>query len=410
MSLHVVILAAGLGKRMRSKLPKVLNTVGGRPMLEHVLRTARQLSPDAIHVVYGHGGDLVKAQLNTHDINWVHQEDQLGTGHATRYALDHVASDADVLVLYGDVPLIKAQTLRDLRARQEKTGVAILTVELNDPTGYGRIIRNASGNITAIVEEKDANDEQRAISESNTGILACHADQLVRWLENVDPDNAQGEIYLTDIIELAVAEGCEVGSIIAHDPIEVSGVNDRKQQAEAERALQQRKVEALMEQGVTVMDPVRLDVRGDVTVGHDVTIDINVILEGKVEIGDAVHIGPNVQIRNTTIGNGVEVRANCVIEEANIGNNAIIGPFARIRPGTRICDQAHIGNFVEIKKSHIGKDSKICHLTYVGDSHVGERVNIGAGTITCNYDVSTSTKPSSRMTPLSVPMQHWSHR
>ncbi len=417
MSLNVIILAAGAGTRMRSVLPKVLHPVGAKPMLEHVVETARKLDAAHIQVVYGHGGAAVRHTLAHLDVTWIHQDQQLGTGHAVAIALgvfDHDSGGGPasalpvakspatpnppsraqhtVLVLYGDVPLIGVDTLqRVISAAQENNtsggnSLGLLTVVLEDPRGYGRILRDAQGSVVSIVEEKDATAEQRKVSEINTGILAVSGEKLQKWLAALDNNNAQGEYYLTDIIAMAVCDGVQVVAVEPDSVMETLGVNNRIQLAEAERYYQRKQVEKLMLQGVTLRDPMRCDVRGEVSVGTDIIIDVNVILEGRTSLGNGVRIGANTVIRNTTIGDHVEILENCVIENAVIGAHCRIGPFARVRPDTHLADHVHIGNFVEIKKTGVGQGSKINHLSYVGDATVGRNVNIGAGTITCNYD------------------------
>ncbi len=386
MNLNVIILAAGAGTRMRSVLPKVLHAVGAKPMLEHVVDTARQLDAQCIQVVYGHGGGAVQGALAHLDVTWVEQDRQLGTGHAVAQALPQVAAHDTVLVLYGDVPLIGVDTLRRVIAAAQDNGLGLLTVVLDDPRGYGRILRDAQGNVVRIVEEKDATDEQRQVREINTGILAASGEKLQKWIAALDNNNAQGEYYLTDIIAMAVCDGVKVVPVAPASVAETLGVNNRVQLAEAERYYQRMQVEKLMLQGMTLRDPARCDVRGEVNVGTDIIVDVNVIFEGTVSLGNGVRIGANTVIRNTTIGDHVEIFENCVIENAVIGPHSRIGPFARIRPDTHLADHVHIGNFVEIKKTHVGQDSKINHLSYVGDAVVGRNVNIGAGTITCNYD------------------------
>ncbi len=385
MSLEIVILAAGQGTRMRSTLPKVLHPLAGRPLLEHVIGTARQLEARAIHVVYGHGGELVRERLGGLDVNWVEQAEQLGTGHAVAQAMPAVGDDARVLVLYGDVPLIGADTLRRL-AVAAADGLGLLTAELDDPTGYGRILRDGEGRVVGIVEHKDASPEQLAIREINTGFLAAAAADLRRWLGALSNDNAQGEYYLTDIVGMATAEGLPVNAVPPGAIDEILGVNDRAQLAHLERAFQRREAERLMRAGTTLLDPARFDLRGSLQAGCDVTIDVNCVFEGEVVLGDEVRIGPNCLLRNVRVADRVEILANCVIEDAVIGAGARIGPFARIRPGTRLAEQVHIGNFVEVKNADIGAGSKVNHLSYVGDADIGSRVNVGAGTITCNYD------------------------
>jgi len=387
MNLAVVILAAGQGTRMRSNLPKVLQPLAGRPLLEHVIGRAQALDPAAIHVVYGHGGDRVRAQFaDTAALRWALQSEQLGTGHAVAQALPDIPDEAVVLVLYGDVPLTAPQTLERLIEMLEGHALALLTVSLDDPTGYGRILRDDAGAVQRIVEEKDASPIERRIHEVNTGILAARAGDLRRWLAAVDANNAQGEYYLTDCIALAVSEGGSVQAITCHHPIEVMGVNDKAQLARLERAWQQQLAHELMLAGATVIDPARLDIRGRVEVGRDVTIEPNVLFEGVVVLGDGVSVGPGCVLRDCVVEAGTRIDAHSVIDRAEIGPDCRIGPFARIRPETRLAARAHVGNFVEIKKSEVGEGSKINHLSYVGDSSVGARVNIGAGTITCNYD------------------------
>jgi len=386
MSLSVVILAAGQGTRMRSGLPKVLHKLGGAALLQPVLRTARQLEPASIHVVYGHGGEQVKDALSHENVNWVLQDQQLGTGHAVAQAMPQVADDDTLLVLYGDVPLIQSNTLSALVARSADGSLAVLTANLDDPHGYGRMIRDSHGKLIGIVEQKDASPEQLAINEINTGFLAAPAARLRRWLNRLDNSNAQGEYYLTDVIAMAANDGVLVESANAANEYEILGVNDRVQLAMLERVYQRNQAERLMRGGVTLADPARLDVRGSLEAGSDCVIDVNVVFEGEVTLGQRVRIGPNCLIRNATIGDDVEIFANCVIEQGVVGSHSRIGPFARIRPETELAEQVHIGNFVEIKKSRIATGSKVNHLSYIGDTHMGSGVNIGAGTITCNYD------------------------
>lgn len=385
MKLEIIILAAGQGTRMRSTLPKVLHPLAGKPLLSHVIDTAKELEPAAIHVVYGHGGELVKERIADSQVHWVEQAQQLGTGHAVEQAMPTVADDSIVLVLYGDVPLIRAETLQTLLQHGE-TGLGLLTVLLPDPTGYGRILRDEAGQVKAIVEHKDATDEQRRINEGNTGILSCPGSHLRSWLKSLDNSNAQGEFYLTDVIALAVNDGVNVQASVIADVHEVAGVNDRLQLAELERNYQKRCADALMRNGATLMDPVRFDQRGTVTVGQDVVIDVGVVLEGDVILGNRVRIGANCLLRNVQVGDDVIIEPMSLIEEAVIGDQCNIGPFARIRPGTQLADKARVGNFVEIKNSAIGQGSKVNHLAYIGDTTMGNEVNIGAGTITCNYD------------------------
>ena len=386
MSLSVVILAAGQGTRMRSPLPKVLHPLAGKSLLEHVVATALKLDTGKILIVYGHGGDAVPKQLERLPVQWVEQAQQLGTGHAVVQALPHLPTVGTVLVLYGDVPLISATTLQKLLAQAGPEGFGLLTAQLADPQGYGRIVRDSQGQVLHIVEHKDATPIEREIGEINTGMMAMPAERLRGWLSQVSNNNSQNEYYLTDVIALAVREGVKIATVLADTATEIMGVNTKLQLAELERHTQRTQAERLMLQGVTLCDPARFDLRGELTVGTDVVLDINVIIEGKVTLGDRVHIGPNNWIRNAVIGDDVQILPNCVIEDAVIASGCRIGPFARIRPETRLAEGAHIGNFVEIKKSTVGAHSKINHLSYVGDSTVGRDVNIGAGTITCNYD------------------------
>ena len=370
---------------MRSALPKVLQRLAGRPMLAHVLEGANALTPDKIHVVVGHGADAVRAAFAGDDLNWVEQTEQLGTGHAVQQAAPNIPADAAVLVLYGDVPLVLPETLR-LLLEAAQTGCALLSVQAADPTGYGRILRNDSNEVVGIVEHKDATEAQRAITEINTGLLAAKADKLGDWLGRLSNDNAQGEYYLTDIVAMAVADGVGVAGVAAESEAEVAGVNNRAQLAVAERAVQARAAQALLEAGVTLADPARLDVRGSVSTGRDVFIDINAVLEGEVALGDDVQIGPNCHIKNASIAAGTIVHANTVIEDADIGPDCSIGPFARLRPGSVLKGSNKIGNFVETKKAVLHEGAKAGHLAYLGDATVGKRVNISAGVITCNYD------------------------
>jgi bifunctional UDP-N-acetylglucosamine pyrophosphorylase/glucosamine-1-phosphate N-acetyltransferase len=385
MSLEIVILAAGQGTRMRSALPKVLHPIAGNSMLGHVIHSARQLDPQRIHVVIGHGADAVRERLAADDLNFVLQDKQLGTGHAVAQAVPFIESDT-VLILYGDVPLIEVETLQRLLKQVAPQQLGLLTVELDDPTGYGRIVRDAAGKVTAIVEQKDANEAERAITEGNTGILALPFAQLGGWMSRLSNNNAQGEYYLTDVIAMAVSDGLVVATEQPHDAMEVQGANDRKQLSELERHYQLRAGRRLMAQGVTLRDPARFDVRGDITIGRDVLIDINVILEGKVVIEDDVVIGPNCVIKDSTLRKGVVIKANSHIEGAIMGEGSDAGPFARLRPGSVLEARAHVGNFVELKNAHMGEGAKAGHLAYLGDAEIGARTNIGAGTITCNYD------------------------
>jgi bifunctional UDP-N-acetylglucosamine pyrophosphorylase/glucosamine-1-phosphate N-acetyltransferase len=383
--LHVVILAAGEGKRMKSTLPKVLQKIAGQPMLAHVIAAARELRPAGLHIVYGHGGEQVRsAFVEQADLQWAEQARQLGTGHAVQQAMPAIPDGAQVLVLYGDVPLITVHTLRQLLAAEGR--LAVLVAELEDPTGYGRIVRDLEGRVGAIVEHKDADEEQRRIHTVNTGILAADATALKTWLQRLSNDNAQGEYYLTDVFAMAAAEYTAAEMVAVADAVETEGANDPWQLAQLERAFQRRLVQALSVQGVRFADPARVDIRGEVTVGHDVEIDVDVVLEGRVVLGDGVRIGPFCRIRNASLAIGTEVRAHCDIDGARTEGAVQIGPFARLRPGTVLADGVHIGNFVETKNANIGVGSKANHLTYLGDAVIGAGVNIGAGTITCNYD------------------------
>lgn len=386
LALEIVILAAGQGKRMYSAMPKVLHDLAGKPMLGHVVAVARSLAPRAIHVVYGHGGEQVRAAFARDELHWAHQAEQLGTGHAVQQAVPAVAENALVLILYGDVPLIRAQTLQNLISQAGANTLALLTAELHDPTGYGRIVRNATNQVARIVEQKDATADEAAVREVNTGILVAPAARLRGWLARLENRNAQREYYLTDVIAMAVADGVDIVTRQPSAVWEILGVNNKMDLAGLERTHQKNIAQTLLEQGVTLRDPARLDVRGELVCGRDVVIDVNVVFEGKVTLGDGVKIGPNNVIRDATIGAATEIQPNCVIDGADIGGACRIGPFARIRPGTRLAAHAHVGNFVEIKKSDIGEGSKVNHLSYVGDSSIGRDVNIGAGTITCNYD------------------------
>jgi bifunctional UDP-N-acetylglucosamine pyrophosphorylase/glucosamine-1-phosphate N-acetyltransferase len=385
-SLSVVILAAGQGKRMKSSLPKVLQPLAGRPLLKHVIDTARTLEPAAIHVVYGHGGDLVRETLKDEPVAWVLQAERLGTGHAVMQAMPNVPNDHVVLVLYGDVPLISRATLAELLTLAGSQQTGLLTMELDDPTGYGRIVRGKRDRVQKIVEQKDASKKELKIRECNTGVIAAPARLLKKWLKGLRNDNSQGEYYLTDVIELAAKEKVAVNPLITTDVIEVLGVNDKTQLADLESALRRRVTRNLMLAGVTIADPARVDVRGTLVHGDDVTIDVNVVLEGRVKLGDRVRIGPNCVVRNSEIGDDTEVFPNCVVDSAVIGKSCNIGPFARFRPASTLANEVHIGNFVEVKNSIMGDGSKANHLAYVGDANVGDRVNIGAGTIIANYD------------------------
>ncbi|AQQ69254.1 UDP-N-acetylglucosamine diphosphorylase/glucosamine-1-phosphate N-acetyltransferase [Microbulbifer agarilyticus] len=385
MAIDVVILAAGKGTRMRSNLPKVLHPIGGVPMLERVINAAKGLGDVRITVVIGHGADLVRERCSDSGVQFVEQTEQLGTGHAVAQAIPNFRKGATVLVLYGDVPLVKTATLKSL-LEASASGPALLSVVMDDPSGYGRIVRDGSGAVQAIVEQKDADADTLKITEINTGILAAPADLLALWLPELSNNNAQGEYYLTDVIARSVGEKIAVTGVIADDPNEVAGVNSRAQQAELERALQEENAENLMAAGVTLLDPARLDVRGTLSCGADVSIDINCVFEGEVTLGDGVKIGPNCLLKNCQLAAGTVLEANSIIEDASVGEACTIGPFARLRPGTELANGAKVGNFVETKKAKIGLGSKVNHLSYVGDAEVGEGVNIGAGTITCNYD------------------------
>lgn len=387
MSLSIVILAAGKGKRMRTDLPKVLHTLAGLTLLEHVVQTAQSLHPDAIYVVYGNGGQRVKSEMaHLHDVEWVEQPQALGTGHAVNQALPLLQADHQVLILYGDVPLISKATLQNLLENTPKNALGLVVTELNNPTGFGRIIRDSQNHITAIVEQKDATPGQLNICEINTGIMTTSVAHLRNWLPQLKSQNAQNEYYLTDIVAMAVAAHCPVNGILAASSEEVRGVNTLFELAELERIYQRQKAEAFMCEGVTFLDPTRFDVRGDVRIASDVTIDINVILEGNVSIGANTTIGPNTVLRNVKVGENVRIESNCVIEDAVLDNGCTVGPFARIRPGTHIGEHARVGNFVEVKNTRLGIGSKAPHLSYLGDATIGQHVNLGAGTITVNYD------------------------
>ena len=386
MPLSLVILAAGQGKRMNSDLPKVLQPLAGRPLLGHVLDAAAGLEAAATYVVYGHGGEQVLDAFAGRDVHWVLQAEQHGTGHAVAQAVPGIPDDHLVLVLYGDVPLVQLDTLARLVAAAGENAVSLLSVMLPDPTGYGRIVRDGACNVVRIVEHKDANAKERAIHESNTGLMAVPAGRLKGWLAALRNDNAQGEYYLTDIIVMAVRAGCEVHAVVAPTVTEVLGVNDKVQLAELETAYRRQRATALMLEGVTIVDAARFDARGPVSAGRDVHIDVNVVLEGNVKLGNRVRIGPNVFIRDCDIGDDVEIHPNCVLDGAVVGARSIVGPFARLRPDAKLHEDVHVGNFVEVKKTELMRGAKANHLTYLGDATVGEKVNVGAGTITCNYD------------------------
>lgn len=383
--INIVILAAGQGTRMKSALPKVLHPLAGVPLLQHVINTAKNLSPEILNVVYGHGGEKVMQTIDDAEINWIHQVKQLGTGHAVAQATDHFEDGQVVLVLYGDVPLIRMDTLADLLNRATD-GIALLTVHLENPQGYGRIVRNKQAQIVNITEEKDASDEIKKIHEVNTGIMAVKAELFKKWLAQLDNNNAQKEFYLTDVIEMAVKDNLTVHSTQPDNEFEVMGINSREQLAELERRHQMELAKKFMAQGVTFSDPARVDFRGNINFDQDVIVDVNVIFEGTVTIASNVRIGANCIIRNCIIEENTEILPMSVLENAKIGRDSRVGPFARLRPGAELAESTHVGNFVEIKNSQIGKGSKVNHLTYVGDSVIGKNVNIGAGTITCNYD------------------------
>jgi bifunctional UDP-N-acetylglucosamine pyrophosphorylase / glucosamine-1-phosphate N-acetyltransferase len=389
--LHVIILAAGEGKRMRSALPKVLHRIAGKPMLMHVVDTARALRPAAIHIVYGHGGSEVQAALNAEsDVDWALQAEQLGTGHAVQQAMPLVPNDARVLVLYGDVPLVRSDTLQAMLDALQQPGdhalLAVLTARFENPKGYGRILHDVHGHVVGIVEEKDANDMQRQIEIINTGMIAADAKMLRLCLSQLGNRNAQGEYYLTDIFAMAAKVGKPAIAVRVSDPSEALGANDAWQLADLERRYQRLRARQLCDQGVRIVDPERLDVRGTIQAGRDVEIDANVILEGEVILGDNVRIGPFCRIRNTRLASGTVVHAHCDIDGAIVAEGCVVGPYARLRPGTELDAGAHIGNFVETKKTRIGRGSKANHLSYLGDAEIGAGVNVGAGTITCNYD------------------------
>lgn len=385
MGLTVIVLAAGQGRRMRSDLPKVLQPLAGRPLLAHVLDKARALAPDEIRVVYGHGGEQVRDAFQGADLSWHLQAEQLGTGHAVQQAVTGIPADNLVMILCGDVPQITEASLRALGSAADG-GMALLTALLEDPSGYGRVVRNAAGQVERIVEHKDASAEELRLNEINTGMMAIPAGALTAWLGKLSNDNAQDEYYLTDVIAMAVTDGVQVSAANTQHASEGLGVNDRSDLAHAERAIQRGIAEQLMADGVTLADPARLDVRGRVTTGRDVFIDVNAVIEGDVALGDRVRIGPNVVLRNSSIGDDTEVHANCHVEKSSVGAGCQVGPFARLRPEAQLADGAKVGNFVEIKKSHIGRGSKVNHLTYIGDAEIGVDVNVGCGTVTCNYD------------------------
>jgi bifunctional UDP-N-acetylglucosamine pyrophosphorylase/glucosamine-1-phosphate N-acetyltransferase len=383
--LNVVILAAGQGKRMRSHLPKVLQMLGGRPLIEHVLATARTLKPARICVVYGHGGELVPRALSASGITLVEQRPQLGTGHSLAQALPQLGAAGLTLVLYGDVPLVGEETLGAMIAGGGDR-LTLLTAELDDPAGYGRIVRNRRGSITSIIEEKDASADVRGIREINTGIMALPTARLQGWLSKLTDRNAQREYYLTDVVPLALADRVQVAAVKARAAWEILGVNSKQQLAELERIYQRQQAVKLMDAGVTLTDPARIDVRGTLVCGADVRIDVNCVFEGEVRLADRVEIGANCVLKDTSVGPGTRIEPFCSVDGARIGANCRVGPYARFRPGTRLAEEVHIGNFVEVKASEIGAGSKANHLAYLGDASVGRGVNVGAGTITCNYD------------------------
>jgi bifunctional UDP-N-acetylglucosamine pyrophosphorylase/glucosamine-1-phosphate N-acetyltransferase len=386
MTLSIIILAAGKGKRMRTDLPKVLHTLAGLTLLERVVQTAQSLDPTTIYVVYGNGGQRVRSDMAHLNVEWIEQTNALGTGHAVTQVLPFLKKNQQVLILYGDVPLISKDTLQGLLNSTPKNALGLITAELNNPTGFGRIIRDKTGCITAIVEQKDATPEEQTIGEINTGIMTTSGAHLHTWLPRLTSNNAQSEYYLTDIVAMAVADGHPVRGVTVESPEEVRGVNNLLELAQLERIYQRQSAEAFMREGVTFLDPTRFDVRGDVTIAPDVTIDVNVILEGTISIGMYTTIGPNTVLRNVKVGENVRIESNCVIENAVLDSGCTVGPFARIRPGTHIGEHARVGNFVEIKNTQLGAGSKAPHLSYLGDAVIGKNVNLGAGTITVNYD------------------------
>ena len=387
MSLSIIILAAGQGTRMKSNLPKVLHKLAGRTLLEHVYVSALQLNFREAHIVYGYGGKLVPETLShLQAVNWVEQEKQLGTGHAVQQVIANIPLVDDVLILYGDVPFITYQTLQQLVNAAKGSGFSLLTAYIDDPRGYGRIIRDDKGRILRIVEERDADEKELLVNEINTGMMVVNAKDLSRWLQELDNDNSQGEFYLTDIVQKAVKEGIRIKTSNPDSVSEIYGINDRVQLAEMERYYQLIQAHHLMRQGVTLMDPARFDLRGDLEAGQDITIDINVVLEGSISIGNDVTIGANCLIKDADIADGATILPNCVIENAVIGKRCRIGPFSRIRPHTRLAEDVHVGNFVEVKNTEVARGSKMNHLSYIGDTDIGTDSNIGAGTITCNYD------------------------
>lgn len=387
MTIKTIILAAGQGTRMRSSLPKVLHEIADRPLLQHVYDTSRTLVNNSVYIIYGHGGERVKSALSGLDATWIEQKEQLGTGHAVQQAVQYIDDDDTVLILYGDVPLLKGHTIENILNKVSDRTISLLTVMLDDPTGYGRIVRDQQHAVVRIVEQKDASESELLIDEGNTGILAAKGDKLKNWLSRLQNNNAQNEYYLTDIIEMAVADGLTIQTTHPTNQDEVLGVNNKAQLAHLERAYQAEQSRLLMEHGITLRDPARIDVRGRFThLGQDIVVDVNVVFEGDNEIGSNVSIGPNCIIKNSVIRDNVEILANSLIEDAVVGESSRVGPYARLRPQAELADHVHVGNFVEIKKSTVASGSKINHLSYIGDSEIGSKVNIGAGTITCNYD------------------------
>jgi bifunctional UDP-N-acetylglucosamine pyrophosphorylase/glucosamine-1-phosphate N-acetyltransferase len=386
MSLHIVILAAGQGQRMNSKLPKVLHRFAGTPIIERIIQTVEKLAPEAIHIIYGHGGDLLPKTLSSYPVHWHRQDHQLGTAHALAQALPSIPDAAKVLVLVGDIPLISEKMLRDLTQAPEANALSLVTASFKNPTGLGRILRNTQGDLVCIVEEKDATEEQKFVQEINTGIMLSTAALFKNIIPQLNNHNVQGEYYLTDVINLLVQNKQPIYTSYATIPEEVMGVNDRVQLERLERYYYQTIAQSFMRQGVTIADSTRFDVRGEATIGCDTFVDANVLFEGKVTIGTDCEIGPFVKLRNVTMGNHVKLEGHCVIKDATIADDCIIGPFAHIRPGTTLAEGSHVGNFVEIKNADIGQGSKINHLSYIGDTTMGAEVNVGAGTITCNYD------------------------
>jgi bifunctional UDP-N-acetylglucosamine pyrophosphorylase / glucosamine-1-phosphate N-acetyltransferase len=385
MPLEIIVLAAGQGKRMHSQLPKILHPLAGRPLLAHVLTAARALEPRKLVVVHGHGAEQVRAAFADAPVEWVLQAEQLGTGHAVQQAMPRISPEADVLILYADVPLIRPSTLKQL-VEASRDGIAVMTAELEDATGYGRIVRKGPDHVARIVEHKDAAREELAIREINAGFMAMQARRLSGWLGKLTNRNAQKEYYLTDVVTLAVAEGLPVRAVKVEDAWEAAGVNSKRDLADLERQFQRNEARRLLEDAVTLADPARIDVRGELKCGNDVVIDVNCIFEGRVALGDGVRVGPNCVLRNVSVGAGTEVLAFSYLEDSDVGARCRVGPYARLRPGSSLAEDVHVGNFVEVKASRIGKGSKANHLTYIGDSEVGAGVNVGAGTITCNYD------------------------